>query len=69
MALREIMERNKLSQADVARGCHVTTQSVWMWVHGQAKPGTESLLALVEYLQAIDPSVTARDIVPTERVA
>ena len=65
MGLREILQRNRLEQKDVAEGIGVSRQTVWLWTNGLGVPGGENLARLLAYLQKFEAGLTLADLLPT----
>ena len=66
MGLREILQRNRLEQKDVAEGIGVSRQTVWLWTNGLAMPGGENLARLLAYLQKFEPALSLADLMPAD---
>ncbi len=66
MALREILDRNRLEQAEVADAIGVSRVSVGNWVNGHGKPRGPNLVRLLDYLRRFEPGLQADDILPAE---
>ena len=70
MTLREILDRNRLEQKDVAEGIGVSRQTVWLWCSGQSVPGGENLVNLLAFLQRYEPTLSLGDLLqPTAFLA
>lgn len=67
--LKQILDRNRLRQADVARALGVSRVAVGNWVNGHCIPSGTNLTRLFEYLRGFDASVSYADLVGRERVA
>lgn len=62
MALREILNRNRLEQVDVAEALGVSRVSVGNWVNGKGIPSGINLARLLEYLRQFEPALTLEDL-------
>jgi transcriptional regulator with XRE-family HTH domain len=47
-ALREYMQREGISQAELARRVGVQQPTVWEWLHGKSRPRAKHLVVLSE---------------------
>lgn len=62
MALKQVLERLRLDQVDVARALPVSRITVGNWVHKRAVPQGANLAALLKYLQGYDATITLADL-------
>ena len=65
MTLKEWMDKNKVSVAELARAALVTREAVYCWLDGTRKPGLTSLLAIEKVTKG---KVLARDFAPAAPV-
>ena len=61
LKLRELRERKKLSQRDVAAKVNVTPGAVAKWELGYTMPTLENLIALVNLLDCTTDQLLGRD--------
>ena len=62
MALKDVLQRNRLQQKAVAEALGVSRQTVCFWVSGQVTPGGENLSRLLDYLRQFEPSLELSDL-------
>lgn len=62
MALRQVLERNRVDQSAVADAVGVSRVAVGNWVNGHTGITGTNLVALLAYLQQFEPSLTAADL-------
>jgi transcriptional regulator with XRE-family HTH domain len=60
--LREILDRNRLDQTQVADGLGISRVSVGNWVHGRSKPSGPNLVRLRDYLRQFEPGLEVEDL-------
>lgn len=64
MALKEVLQRNGLTQESVARSVDVSLMTVWNWANGRTVPAGENLVKLADYLRQFEPGITEADLLP-----
>ncbi len=62
MALRDILDRNRLQQKDVAEGIEVSRVTVWNWVSGRATPTGTNQAKLLAFLRQYEPTLDVTDL-------
>ena len=62
VALKDILERNRLEQTETAAAVGVSRISVGNWVHGRGVPSGFNLVRLLTYLRQFEPDLQAEDL-------
>lgn len=66
MGLREILQRNGLTQEACARGINVSLMTVGNWVRGRAVPTGTNQLHLLDFLRRYEPGLDATALASRE---
>lgn len=61
--LRTVLERNRLTQVQVADALGVSRVAVWLWIDGRSAPTEANLQRLLEYLRQFEPGLQIEDLI------
>jgi transcriptional regulator with XRE-family HTH domain len=64
MALKEILQRNELTQEQTAREVGVSNMTLWNWANGRSIPTGENLARLLDFLRLREPGLDVSDLLP-----
>jgi hypothetical protein len=62
VALKQILDRNRLEQVQVAEALAVSRISVGNWCNRRGGPNGVNLVRLLEYLRQFEPTLQASDL-------
>ena len=62
MALREVIRKHGLNQAEIARSIDVQPETLSRWANGHVRPSGDNLVRLLTHLRKYEPKLQAAEL-------